>query len=102
MNIYERRVAPTHPGVILAEALEAMGLKIMPAAALLGMSRQMLHRIIKGDATITTTMALKIGALCGNGPNLWVNMQTNHDLWHEARNIKREIATIERAAAAYA
>jgi len=68
----------------------------------LGMSRQMLHRIIKGDATITTTMALKIGALCGNGPNLWVNMQTNHDLWHEARNIKREIATIERAAAAYA
>ena len=47
-------------------------------------------------------MALKIGALCGNGPNLWVTMQANHDLWHEARKIKRQIAAIEKAAAAYA
>ncbi|MCH7487972.1 MAG: addiction module antidote protein, HigA family, partial [Proteobacteria bacterium] len=34
--------------------------------------------------------------------NLWINMQANHDLWHEARKIKREIAAIEKAAAAYA
>ena len=102
MNIYERKVAPTHPGVILAEALEAMGLKIMPAAAILGTSRQMLHRIINGEASITPAMALRIGALCGNGPDLWVNMQTNHDLWHEARRMKREVAKIQREAVAYA
>ncbi|MDA1089953.1 MAG: HigA family addiction module antitoxin [Proteobacteria bacterium] len=94
-----RKIAPTHPGVVLAEALEAMGLKIMPAAKLLGTSRQTLHRILRGDASISTTMALKIGALCGNGPNLWLNMQANHDLWFEARNIKGEIASIEKAAA---
>lgn len=97
-----RRVPPTHPGVVLAEALDAMGLKIMPAAKLLGISRQTLHKILRGGGPIGPTMALKIGALCGNGPNLWVNMQINPDLWHEARNIKGEIATIEKAAKAYA
>ena len=96
-----RKVPPTHPGVVLAEALEAMGLKIMPAAKLLGTSRQTLHKILRGAAPISPTMALKIGALCGNGPNLWVNMQANHDLWHESRKIKREIAAIEKAAGAY-
>lgn len=37
----------------------------------------------------------------GNSPNLWTNMQANQDLWHEARNIKGEIASIEKAARAY-
>ncbi len=72
-----RKVSPTHPGVILAEALGAMNLKIMPAAAILGVSRQTLHKILKCDAPISVTMALKVGSLCGNGPNLWINMQTN-------------------------
>ncbi len=96
-----RKVAPTHPGVVFAEALSRMGLKIMPAAKMLGVSRQTLHKILRGDGAISPTMALKIGALCGNGPKLWLNMQANHDLWHEARKMKREIAAIERAAVAF-
>ena len=60
MDIFSRDVPPTHPGVILAEALENMNLKIMPAASLLGTSRQTLHKIIRGDAPITPPMALKI------------------------------------------
>lgn len=102
MDIYARKVAPTHPGFVLAEALEAMNLKIMPTAKLLGVSRQTLHKILRGDSPITPTMALKVGALCGNGPNLWISMQTNHDLWHEARKNKKEIHAIEKAAKAYA
>ena len=100
MDIFSHDVPPTHPGVILAEALENMNLKIMPAASLLGTSRQTLHKIIRGDAPITPPMALKIGTLCGNGPNLWINMQTNHDLWHEARRMRREIEGIKKAVAA--
>ena len=45
-------------------------------------------------------MALKIGTLFGNGPNLWINMQANHDLWHEARRMRREIKGIEKAVVA--
>jgi plasmid maintenance system antidote protein VapI len=37
----------------------------------------------------------------GNSPNLWTNMQANQDLWHEARNIKGEIASIEKAVRAF-
>ncbi|MCH7866009.1 MAG: addiction module antidote protein, HigA family, partial [Proteobacteria bacterium] len=43
-----RKVPPTHPGVVLAEALNSMGLGIMPAAKLLGTSPQTLHRIRRG------------------------------------------------------
>ena len=102
LDIYARKTAPTHPGVVLAEAFEAMNLKIMPTAKLLVVSRQTLHNIIRGSAPITPTMALKIGALCGNGPNIWIGMQTNHDLWREARKNKKEIRNIEKAASAYA
>ena len=73
-----RKVAPTHPGVVLAEALDSMGLKIMPAAKLLGTSRQTLHKILRGDGPGRPGMALKIGARGGSGPNLWINMQANH------------------------
>lgn len=39
-------------------------------------------------------MALRLGKLCGNGPNLWLEMQTAHDLWHAERKLSRGIASI--------
>jgi plasmid maintenance system antidote protein VapI len=32
-------------------------------------------------------MALRLGRYCGNGPDLWLSMQTDHDLWHAERTI---------------
>jgi addiction module HigA family antidote len=60
---------PTHPSVILADALIAMELKIAPAARHLGISRQLLHKILSGLASITPRLAVHIGKLCGNGPD---------------------------------
>ncbi len=96
----DRKIAPTHPGTILAEALEDMSMKIAHASKLLGCTRQHLHRILNGKAPITPAMAVKIGTLCGNGPTLWANMQTNHDLWHEVRRQKSAIKIIEQHVAA--
>ncbi len=85
---------PTHPGVILAEALQAMELKISSAARHMGFSRQLLHNILNGSASITPNLAVRIGKLCGNGPNLWLNMQTGYDLWHARIALKEEIKKI--------
>ena len=27
-------------------------------------------------------MAARLGKYCGNGPELWLNMQSAYDLWH--------------------
>ena len=91
---------PTHPGVILVDALVAMDLKIAPAARHLGISRQLLHKILNGSASITPKLAVRIGKLCGNGPDLWANMQTGYDLWHARKSLAKEIAKIPTLAVA--
>ena len=39
-------------------------------------------------------MALRIGKLCGNGPELWINLQRTFDLKREEKNLARQIARI--------
>jgi addiction module HigA family antidote len=93
---------PTHPGAILGEdVLPALGIPVQTAAKELGVSRQTLHRIIAGTHPVTPAMALRLGKFCGNGPDLWLNMQRAYDLWHARREMAAEIAKIptRRAAA---
>ncbi|MGH6718160.1 MAG: HigA family addiction module antitoxin [Alphaproteobacteria bacterium] len=93
---------PTHPGSILREdVLPALGLSASDAARELGVSRQTLHRIMAGKGAVTADMAVRLGKFCGNGPNLWLNLQSAHDVWHAARRLKAVVAGIRthRAAA---
>jgi addiction module HigA family antidote len=62
---------PIHPGAILREdVLPSLGMAVSTAASTLGVSRQMLHRVLSERAAITPEMAVRIGNLCGNGPRL--------------------------------
>src|SRR5687768_9181069 len=73
---------PTHPGEILREdVLPALELSVSEAARQLGVTRQMLHRILAERAAITPEMAVRIGRFCGNGPSVWLRMQQAYDLW---------------------
>ena len=45
-------------------------------------------------------MALRLGRLFGNGPELWLNMQSNYDLETLGRTMAREIARIPTMKAA--
>jgi antitoxin HigA-1 len=72
---------PMHPGELLREdILPAMGRSVSELAELLGVSRQTLHAILAERAAVTPVMALRLGKLCGNGPNLWVTLQARYDL----------------------
>ncbi|MGB8602995.1 MAG: HigA family addiction module antitoxin [Rhizomicrobium sp.] len=73
---------PTHPGEVLRDiVLSEIGLSVSEAARQIGVSRQMLHAILAGKASISAEMALRLGRFCGNGPALWLNMQQAFDLW---------------------
>ncbi|HLW70918.1 MAG TPA: HigA family addiction module antitoxin [Candidatus Binataceae bacterium] len=87
---------PTHPGVLFArDILPALGRRtIGELATLLGVSRQTLHRLMAGDTAITPEMAIRLGKLCGNGPDLWMTLQNRYDLWHAKRKLKKELNTI--------
>lgn len=93
-----RKRAPTHPGAILRlDVLPATGESVMSAAKKLGVSRQLLHRILAEQAPITPEMALRLGKFCGNGPNLWLAMQQAYDLWHAEKAMRKTLAKIEPA-----
>ncbi len=80
---------PTHPGALLREdVLPALGKTKTEIARALGISRQTLYDILNERQPITPEMALRIGKLCGNGPNLWLGMQAAHDLWVAGRKVK--------------
>jgi len=86
---------PIHPGEIIGgDVLSALNMSVAEAAAKMGISRQTLHRIIHGQMAVTPEMALRIGKFCGNGPRLWLNMQTAHDLWHARQKLAADLARI--------
>ena len=97
----KRALPPAHPGEILREdVLPALDLSVMEAAAKLGVARQTLHRIIarRNPRPVTPEMAVRLGKLCGNGPLLWLNLQSAYDLWHAERAIDtRKIPTLHAA-----
>jgi addiction module HigA family antidote len=105
-RIVRRRITrpPTHPGAILREdVLPALALSVSEAARQLGVTRQMLHRIIAEKSSITPAMAARLGRFCGNGPGLWLRMQQAYDLWRAERALGdalKKIPVHRRAAAA--
>lgn len=84
-----------HPGELLSEeVLPAMGLSVSRAAREMGVSRQHLHRILKGTHPITPDTALRLGKLCGNGAAFWLRLQMAYDLSVRADALADELARI--------
>ncbi len=75
-----RKRAPTHPGAVLLSAIEGACVTVAKAAAAMGTSPNKLREII-GGGTVTPDLALRFGRYFGNGPELWLNMQADVDLW---------------------
>ena len=92
---------PTHPGTLLREdVLPALAMSVAAAAGALGISRQMLHRILAERAPVTPEMAVRLGKFLGSGPELWLNMQGAHDLAKARRKLAPALRGIPTARAA--
>jgi addiction module HigA family antidote len=86
---------PMHPGELLREeVLPALKRQKTEIADLLGISRQTLHDILHERQSVTPDMALRFGKLCGNGPDLWLNLQRTFDLHQAEKRLEREIKKI--------
>jgi addiction module HigA family antidote len=63
-------------------------------AKLLGVSRQTLYDILEENQPVTPAMALRLGKLCGNGPDLWLNLKKRYDLHRAQQELGDKIKTI--------
>jgi len=87
---------PAHPGEIVQEYMEGLGLTVSALAAHLKITRANLSRIIHGKTGVSADMALRLSAAFGTSPEVWVRLQANFDL---AKAIRNRRVKIERLAA---
>jgi addiction module HigA family antidote len=89
----KRRRAPTTPGEILREEfLTPLGMTQKQLADHLGCDVKVVNRIVNGRASISTEMALRLGAAFCTSPDFWLNAQKAVDL-HRALEQGPELPT---------
>ena len=71
---------PPHPGRLVKDEIEELGLSIAEAAKGLGVTRQQLYRVINGESAITPEMAVRLESAIGSSADAWLRMQVNYDL----------------------
>jgi addiction module HigA family antidote len=71
---------PVHPGVLLKDNIVTLGISVTEFAFKLGISRQIVSKIINKRAGISVEMALKLAKAFSTTPEFWINMQTQYDL----------------------
>jgi antitoxin HigA-1 len=97
----KRGLPPMHPGELLREeVLPALGRPKTEIARLLGVSRQTLYDILEEKQPVTPAMALRLGKLCGNGPDLWLNLQKRYDLQLAEQELGAKLKAIPTLAVA--
>jgi addiction module HigA family antidote len=91
----KRGLPPMHPGQLLREEiLPALNRPKTQIAKLLGVSRQTLYDLLEERQPVTPIMALRLGKLCGNGPDLWLNLQRRYDLQRASEQLGAKINAI--------
>ena len=71
---------PPHPGELLKDNVDELGLSVAEAAKGLGVTRQQLYNVINGKSAITPEMAVRLEKALGGTADLWLRMQVNYDL----------------------
>jgi antitoxin HigA-1 len=86
---------PAHPGEILREQIGDM--PVTKLAAHLGISPVTLSRLLNGTSGVSAEMALKLSEALGTSPELWLNLQTQYDLWQASRNRRKKVMPLAAA-----
>ena len=71
---------PVHPGEILAEELEELGLSANALANALALPTNRITAILKGQRGVTADTALRLARYFGTTPQLWQNLQKAFEL----------------------
>jgi antitoxin HigA-1 len=71
---------PIHPGEILADELNEIGLSAAELARALEVPPNRISQIIAGKRAITADTALRLARYFGTSPDLWMNLQKTYEL----------------------
>ena len=80
---------PVHPGAVLRDELDEIGISQSALAEHIGVLPKTINEICRGKRGISAEMALKLSHALGATPYFWLNLQNNWEL--SQINSKRKI-----------
>ena len=83
---------PVHPGEILRDELDALGLSANALSKALGVPVNRVTTILNGQRGVSADTALRLARYFGTTPQLWLNLQKTWELRRAEIESGREIA----------
>ena len=71
---------PIHPGEILNDELEEIGLTAKKLADVIEVPPNRLYQLLAGKRNITADTALRLGQYFGMSADFWMNLQSTYEL----------------------
>ena len=71
---------PVHPGEILCEEMEELGMSAKAIARELGLPQNRISDILRGRRGITADTALRLARYLNTTPQVWLNLQKTYEL----------------------
>ncbi|EOC1333454.1 HigA family addiction module antidote protein [Cronobacter turicensis] len=78
---------PPHPGRLVQESMEALGLSARALAKALDVAPSTVQRLLVGKSDVSPEMALRLSAVLGNSPHVWLGLQNEYDLWQARQSV---------------
>ena len=86
--------SPIHPGIILGEELDEIGISAAELARQLKVPANRISQIIAGRRNITADTALRLGKWFGMTAVFWLNLQKSYELRLAQKEIGKELKKI--------
>ena len=90
MNVPTNRIA-THPGALLLEQIQEMGLTVNGLARYIDLPATRLHEIVHERRGVTAETAIALGEYFNQTPEFWMNAQMGYELSRELVTNGKEI-----------
>lgn len=71
---------PVHPGEVLLDELEELGLTQSALARHIGVLPKTINEICRGKRGISAEMAMKLSKALGGSPQFWLNLQNSWEI----------------------
>jgi|ERR1039458_1491673 addiction module HigA family antidote len=93
---------PIHPGEILADELEEIGISAAELARTLAVPANRISQIIAQKRSISADTALRLARYFGTTADLWMNLQKTYELDLARQQMGKAISNIPQRPAALA
>ena len=86
-----KRLPPTHPGELLRDELNEIGVSMNELARALRVPMNRISAIVNGKRGITVDTAMRLARYFGTSPQYWLNLQNAYDLEIADQEIRPQI-----------